>query len=117
MIAAAKSDGHVDAEEQASIFAKIDEFHLDAERKAFVMDELRVPLDVNSVASAARTPKEVAEMYAASLLAINVDNSPERSYLGLLAARLKLDGQLVDHLHATVGAATEKVPPSVESRR
>lgn len=112
MISAAKSDGHVDAKEQATIFAEMDKLPLDADDKAFVIDELRRPLDVDAVASAARTPEEAASIYTASLLAIDVDNPSERAYLGLLAARLNLDDALVKHLHATVEGATmpEKNP-------
>jgi uncharacterized membrane protein YebE (DUF533 family) len=106
MISAAKSDGHVDAKEQAAIFAEMDNLNLDADDKAFVIDEMRKPLDVDAVASAARTPEEAASIYTASLLAIDVDNPSERAYLGLLAARLKLDDALVKQLHATVEGAT-----------
>ncbi|MGQ7790922.1 tellurite resistance TerB family protein [Faunimonas sp. B44] len=108
MIAAAKADGHIDATEQAGIFAKMDALDLDADDKAFVMDELRAPLDVDAVAGGAATPEEAAEIYTASLLAIDVDNAAERGYLAMLAARLKLDDALVGHLHATVEASTEK---------
>ena len=106
MIAAAKSDGHIDANEQAAIFREMDKLPLDADDNAFVMDELRKPLDVDAVARAARTPEEAASVYTASLLAIDVDNPSERAYLGLLAARLGLDDALVRHLHATLEAAT-----------
>jgi len=110
MIAGAKADGHIDAAEQGRIFAEIDRLALDADDKAFVMDELRRPLDVGQVAGAARSPEQAAEIYAASLLAIDVDNAAERGYLALLAARLGLDDALVQHLHATVAGATAKVP-------
>jgi len=110
MISAAKADGHVDGTEQANIFAQMDKLNFDADDKAFVIDELRRPLDVDAVASAARSPEEAAEIYAASLLAIDVDNPAERGYLSMLAARLNLDEQLVAHLHATIEGATEKAP-------
>ena len=106
MIAAAKADGHIDAKEQAAIFAEMDKLPLDTDDKAFVMDELRKPLDVDAVARAARTPEEAASIYAASLLAIDIDNPSVRAYLGLLAARLRLDDGLVKHLHATLEGAT-----------
>lgn len=112
MIAAAKADGHVDAAEQANIFAQMDRLNLAAEDKAFVIDELRKPLDVDAVANGARTPEEAAEIYAASLLAIDVDNPSERGYLGMLAARLRLDDKLVEHLHATIETATEPAQPA-----
>ncbi|HWL06324.1 MAG TPA: DUF533 domain-containing protein, partial [Xanthobacteraceae bacterium] len=49
MIAAAKADGHVDGQEQAAIFGQMDRLNLDADDKAFVIDELRKPLDVDAV--------------------------------------------------------------------
>ena len=107
MISAAKADGHIDATEQSNIFAQMDRMNVGAEDKAFVMDELRKPLDVDTVASAARTLEEAAEIYTISLLAIDVDNPAERGYLAMLAARMKLDDKLVEHLHATVEGATE----------
>ncbi len=110
MIAAAKADGHVDAQEQARIFAEMDKANLDAEDKAFVMDELRAKLDVDAVAAAATTQEEAVEIYAASLLAVDIDNAAERGYLAMLAARLNLDDALVQHLHANVASVTEKVP-------
>jgi uncharacterized membrane protein YebE (DUF533 family) len=106
MIAAAKADGHVDGKEQAAIFAEMDKLALDAEAKAFVIDELRAPLDVDGLARAARSPEEAAEIYAASLLVIDVDHAAERAYLAMLAARLNLDPKLVDHLHASLEAVT-----------
>jgi uncharacterized membrane protein YebE (DUF533 family) len=109
MIAAAKADGHVDAQEQARIFAEMDKLPLASEDKAFVMDELRAKLDVDAVAAAAATPEEAAEIYTASLLAIDVDNAAERGYLAMLAARLKLDDALVAHLQQSVASATGKV--------
>ncbi len=109
MVSAAKADGHIDAREQANIFAQMDKMTLDAEDKAFVMDELRRPLDVDAVAQAARSPEEAAEIYVASLLAIDIDNPMERSYLDRLAQRLRLDPKLVAHLEATVEGATDKV--------
>lgn len=113
MISAAKADGHIDAAEQANIFAQMDKMNVGAEDKVFVMDELRAQLDVDAVARCARTPEEAAELYTVSLLAIDVDNPSERAYLALLAARLKLDDKLVAHLHATVEGALEPAKATV----
>lgn len=109
MIAAAKADGHIDAQEQARIFAEMDKLPFAADDKAFVMDELRAKLDIDAVAGAAENPEEAAEIYTASLLAIDIDNAAERGYLAMLAARLKLDDALVAHLQQTVAAAAGKV--------
>ena len=91
MIAATKADGHIDAEEQRLIFARLDELALSTEEKAFVMDELRKPLDIDAVVRAATTPELALEIYAASFLAMEPDDPAEQAYLALLASRLKLD--------------------------
>jgi uncharacterized membrane protein YebE (DUF533 family) len=91
MIAAAKADGHIDATEQQRIFGKLDELELDTEEKAFVIDELRKPLDIDAVVAAATTPELALEIYAASVLAIDPDDPAEQAYLAMLASRLKLD--------------------------
>jgi uncharacterized membrane protein YebE (DUF533 family) len=109
MIAAAKADGHIDGAEQANIFAQMDRMSLSPEDKAFVMDELRAPLNVDAVAAAARTPEEAAEIYTVSLLAIDLDHPAERAYLAQLASKLRLEDGLVAHLHATVEGATVPV--------
>jgi len=107
MIAAAKADGHIDAEEQRRIFAEVEKMDLDNDDKAFVFEELSRPLDVQAVADAASTPEQAAEIYAASLLAIDADGPAERGYLAMLAARLRLPDDLVAHLHASVEQASE----------
>jgi uncharacterized membrane protein YebE (DUF533 family) len=94
MIAAAKADGHIDAAEQQKIFGKLDSLALDTEAKAWVMDELRRPLDIDAVVAAATSPEAAVELYAASFLAIDPDDAAEQAYLAMLASRLKLDPAL-----------------------
>ncbi len=91
MISAAKADGHIDAQEHQRIFAKLDALDLDTEEKAFIIDELRKPLDIDAVVKAAVTPELAVEIYAASFLAIDPDDPAEQAYLAMLASRLKLD--------------------------
>jgi uncharacterized membrane protein YebE (DUF533 family) len=90
MISAAKADGHIDAAEQKAIFAKLDGLDLDTEAKAFVIDEMRKPLNIDSVVADATTPERAVEIYTASVLAIDPDDPAEQAYLAMLAARLKL---------------------------
>lgn len=91
MIAAAKADGAIDAAEQQRIFAKLDDHDLDQEAKAFVIDELRRPLDIDAVVAGATSPELALEIYTASRLAIDPDHPAEKAYLDMLAARLRLD--------------------------
>ena len=98
MIAAAKADGHIDADEQRRIFERVGEFGLDAESKAFVFDALAAPVGVSDIAAFATTPEQAAELYLASRLAVEPDGPAELAYLEALAHRLKLPGDLVAHL-------------------
>jgi uncharacterized membrane protein YebE (DUF533 family) len=100
MIAAAKADGHIDAMEQQKIFSRLDDLNLGTEEKAFVMDELRKPLDIDAVVAAATTPALAVEIYAASFLAIDPDDPAEQAYLAMLASRLKLDPGLKHSIEA-----------------
>lgn len=93
MIQAAKADGHVDEAERAAILAKVGP--VEAAAKAFLDTELAAPLDLDRVASLATTPQEAAHLYAASLLAIDPDQTAEKAYLEALAGRLGLDAATV----------------------
>ena len=104
MIAAAKADGKIDAEEKQRIFERLNAMDLDPEAKAFVFDELSAPLDINAVVSGADTPEQAAEIYAASLVAIEADTPAETAYLQMLAARLELDPVFVEEVHKAAGA-------------
>ncbi|MCF3934047.1 tellurite resistance TerB family protein [Acuticoccus sp. M5D2P5] len=106
MIAAAKADGHIDERERARIAAQLDGLELDPDQKAFIEAELAQPLDVGAVASGATTPERAAEIYAASLLAIDPEGAAEKGYLAMLAARMNLDPDLVAHLHANTAEIT-----------
>jgi uncharacterized membrane protein YebE (DUF533 family) len=106
MIAAAKADGHIDAEEQKTIFAKLDQLELDTDAKAFVIDELRRPLDIDAVVQGATSPERAVEIYAASVLAIDPDDPAEQAYLAMLASRLKLEPAL----KASVETEARKLP-------
>lgn len=104
MIAAAKADGKIDADEKAAIFERLGQMDLSAEDKAFVFDELSAPLDINAVVAGADTPEHAAEIYAASLVAIEADTTAEQAYLQMLAARLELEPGLVAEIHKAADA-------------
>lgn len=102
MIAAAKADGHIDAEEQQRIFGKFDEAGLGMEEKAFLMDELRKPLDIDAIVALADNTEQAVEIYAASCLAIDPDDPAEQAYLAMLSARLKLAPELKTNIETEV---------------
>lgn len=102
MIAAAKADGHIDADEQKRIFDKVGEAGLDAEAKAFVMDELTAPLDLDKILALPVNEEQAVEIYAASLLAIDPDGLAEKHYLKELGDGLNLDHDLRLHIERNI---------------
>jgi uncharacterized membrane protein YebE (DUF533 family) len=115
MIAAAKADGRIDAEEKEAIFDRLKAMPLSAEEKAWVFDELSTPLDINTVVSRADTPEHAAEIYAASLVAISADTAAEQAYLEALAVKLKLDPALVAEIHRQAGEKAPQPAPTPAS--
>lgn len=106
MINAAKADGEVDETEIQRIAGKIGEDGITAEEKAFVVGELRKPLDLQALVSAVPNEAVAAQVYGASLLAIDIDTPAEVQYLRQLAAALRLDAGTVSRLHELTGAQT-----------
>jgi uncharacterized membrane protein YebE (DUF533 family) len=107
MINAAKADGQIDGGEMQRIVGKLEEGGADAEARAFVLDEMRKPSDLDALVAAVKSPEVAVEVYAASLLAIEVDTPAEREYLRGLAGRLGLDADAVQRVH---GALDVPVP-------
>ena len=104
MINAAKADGQVDASEMDRILGKMQEAGADKTDLAFFRAEIARPMDTEGlVAAAGGNPQLAAELYAASLLAIEVDTAAEKDYLEQLAAALGLAPEVRAHLDQSVG--------------
>lgn len=104
MIAAAKADGHIDAQEQTAIFEHVEKLSLDAESKGFVFDALRQPVDITAITSKVNGVEQASEVYLVSRLVADGDHPAERLYMEALAHRLNLPKELVAHLdHQVTG--------------
>jgi uncharacterized membrane protein YebE (DUF533 family) len=104
MITAAKADGQIDAAEVQRIIGKLEEAGADSQARDFVLAEMNRPSDPQSlVDAAAGRPYLAAELYAASLLAIEVDTPGERAYLQRLADGFGLGRETVAALEKSVG--------------
>lgn len=106
MIAAAKADGEIDQRERERILDKMKDAGADDETREFVAKEAAMPLDLDALVKDVSDPQTAAQVYAASLLAINVDTPTERAYLRDLSRKLGLDDQVVASLHSVLGAPT-----------
>ena len=104
MIAAARADGRLDAKESRTIYQRIESMGLNPEDQALLVAEMGHPVDMDAIVHSASSPEVAAEIYVASLLAIDVDTADEKSYLAMLAARLKLPPELVAELNRQVEA-------------
>jgi uncharacterized membrane protein YebE (DUF533 family) len=104
MVSAAKADGRIEEDEIQRIVGKVGADGLSEEEKQFLMRELRAPLDLRALVAQVPNEMVAAEVYAASLLAIDLDTQEEVAYLRQLAQALRLDGETVARLHQITGA-------------
>jgi uncharacterized membrane protein YebE (DUF533 family) len=105
MIAAAKSDGHMDDRERGLVEAELTRLDADPSTRQWVEAELRRPVEPALVAAAARTPEMAAEIYLASVLVTDETTTMERAYLDQLARDLNLAPGLQGDLEAKARAA------------
>ncbi|MGW7775629.1 tellurite resistance TerB family protein [Pseudomonas machongensis] len=102
LVAAAKSDGHIDERERELIEGEFVRLDSDRELQAWLHAELNKPLDPAEVARAAQTPEMAAEMYLASVMMVDQEHFMERAYLDELARQLRLDPNLREELERQV---------------
>lgn len=101
MIQAIKADGTLDAAEKRKLMDHLGEASRD--EVAFVNAELQAPVDVQGLARQVPNGME-AQVYLASLMAIDLDNQEEAKYLAALAEALELRPAEVNALHDRAGA-------------
>jgi uncharacterized membrane protein YebE (DUF533 family) len=104
MINAAKADGQIDEGEVQRIIGKLGDAGIDQKTRDLVLAEMNKPLDTEALVAAAKgNPQLAAQLYAASLLAIEVDSPAERAYLENFAKSMGLVPQAVTNLENTMG--------------
>jgi uncharacterized membrane protein YebE (DUF533 family) len=103
MIAAANADGHIDAQERASILSRARDGGLDDDSLHFLEAEIARPRTLEQIVG--NTPPALAsETYAAAALAISIDTDAERAWLDALAQGLRLDPGVRADIDARVAA-------------
>jgi uncharacterized membrane protein YebE (DUF533 family) len=104
MINAAKADGRIDEAETHKIIGKLEKDGLTEEEKSFFLQEVKKPMDLDSVIrSAGGKPEMAVQIYTASLLAIEVDTPAEKQYMQQLATGLGLTSQVTGNVESFLG--------------
>lgn len=105
MINAAKSDGQISPDEMQRIVGKLQENGADAGLQQWVLQQMQTPLNVQAFAAEMPNQEIAAQVYAASLLAVEVDTDAERQYLAQFAHASGLHPLVVGQIHQTLGVA------------
>lgn len=100
MIQAAKSDGQFDEAEQAKLIDQLGD--IDEQEASFVRQQMQAPVDVDALVS--QTPQGMGpQVYALSLLAIDLDTQQEAQHLHKLAQGYGIEPAEVNRIHADMG--------------
>ena len=100
MLQAAKCDGEIDAGEKKKLLDVLG--NASPEDMAFVNRELASPVDIQGLVK--QVPKGAEkQIYAASVMAVDLDSQKEAEYLGGLASGLGLGPAEVNAMHAQFG--------------
>ena len=91
MIAAAKADGAIDAEERSRIAAQLDDAGLSPAARDTVLADFDKPLTPAALAKLASDPMLAAQLYAAAVVGAGEIAAAERAWLDEFAKALKLD--------------------------
>jgi uncharacterized membrane protein YebE (DUF533 family) len=91
MIAAAKADGGIDAEERGRIAAQLDGAGLSPAARDMVVADFDKPLPPAALAKQASDPMLAAQLYAAAVVGAGGIAAAERAWLDEFAKALKLD--------------------------
>ena len=101
MIQAAKSDGQLDDAEQEKLMGQLGG-DIDAQEAAFLRTQMQTPVDVDALVK--DVPQGMGpQVYAMSVLAIDLDSQAEAQYLHALAQGLSMDAATVNDVHAQLG--------------
>ncbi|MDJ0926613.1 MAG: tellurite resistance TerB family protein [Gammaproteobacteria bacterium] len=106
MIVSARADGAIDDQEWTRIEGRMAEFGLGDDERDLVMDWMRQPAEASRIAALAQNSEEAAELYLASLLAIDKDHWTEQRYLEQLREQLEIPPEFATELErAAAGGA------------
>ena len=100
MVMAAKADGEIDQNEREKLLGNLAD--ASPEEQAFVREELQRPVDPEGLARDVPRGLE-AQVYAMSIMAIDLDTREEAQYLHHLAEAMNMNRDQVNSIHSQLG--------------
>jgi uncharacterized membrane protein YebE (DUF533 family) len=91
MIGAAHADGSLDDAERRRITSHLERARLTGEERSFLASELEAPRPLADIVASVKTPADAEQVFAVSLLAVDVDSQAERAYLEQLRQALGIE--------------------------
>lgn len=108
MIDAAKSDGQVDADEINKIMGQLQKAGIGQEGVNYVIQKLQGPMETAKIVAAVKgRPELAAQVYSASLMAIEVDTDAEKKYLDKLAKAMGLNSAVIQNIERLTSAQSQ----------
>jgi uncharacterized membrane protein YebE (DUF533 family) len=109
LVFAAKSDGHIDAQERKALDEHIHQAGLGANGEKLIQQAIDMPLDLQKLAQDVKNEEEALELYFLSNLVIDVDHFMERSYLQALGDELKIPQDVRESMAQDIQAEKQKL--------
>lgn len=107
MIDAAKADGQVDSDELGRIMNTMKSSGIGQDGVNYVIQKLQEPMETAKIVAAVRgRPELAAQVYSASLMAIDVDTDAEKLYLSKLAKAMGLSQSVVQNIERLTSTAS-----------
>ena len=102
LVFAAKSDGHIDSDEEKNILREVGKLNLGVDAETLVKQFLSDPLDPELLARGVDSPEEALELYVLSCSVITIDSFMERNYLDALAKALHIPDDVKEDLEKSL---------------
>lgn len=111
LVFAAKSDGHIDERERASIEEQLRAANIDVQGRVLIDRALSQPLDPQRLAQGISNEQEALEVYYISCAVIDIDHFMERSYLNALGEALNLPQDVRKDIEQDIQAQKQAIAP------
>ena len=105
MIAAARADGAIEADERQAIAGQLDQAGLEPEARELVLAEFADPAPIEMLAREITDPVLAAQVYAACVIAVGAQAEGERVWLAAFARRTGLAPETVAAIERRLAAS------------